>query len=72
MNRIAAALIIFGAVTGTGYAAVQVGYDVREHVLETRCIEQGRTPLWQSSGSEDHRPDGALPFHCVENSSSSL
>lgn len=65
MNRIAAIAIIISAITGTGYAAVQVGYDVRESVLESRCIEQGKTPLWQSASSDDHRPDGALPFHCV-------
>ena len=64
MNRAAAALIVALTVLAVGYMAVQLGADVRERVLESRCLADGGEPLWQPSSPTDTRPDGFLAFHC--------
>lgn len=66
MNRIASLAIVLGALTGSIFVGQQIGADVRESRLESACIAQGKVPLWQSAGPDDHRTDGHLPFHCVD------
>jgi hypothetical protein len=65
MNKTASYLIIIAAFIGVVYAGALGVAQVREWHLESQCTDQGKTALWQSSGPDDHRPDGFLPFHCV-------
>ena len=65
MNRTAALILALAAALGSAYVGVLNVAQVREHVLEVRCLDRGGVPLWASSGPDDHRPDGLLPFVCA-------
>lgn len=66
VNRTADLVIRVLAVLGLLYAAVIVGAEVRESVLESRCESSGRVALWQASSPTDDRRDGFLRFHCLD------
>jgi hypothetical protein len=65
MNRAAAAVVALLAVLAVVVGVVMASAQVREWVLEDRCIRAGGVPLWHPSSPSDTRPDGYLPFTCA-------
>lgn len=69
MNRTVVIALIVAAALGTAYAAVRAGAEVRKAVLVSRCEADGRSVgLFQAPSPTDTRPDGFLPFHCLDRS----